>query len=1138
MPSDSRGIPQHFIVFVPGIMGSTLRSASSGEIIWIDFSSLPLAPWNWDDWVHNLLDTLRYPNDDLVPSGIVNDVLFLPPWIKQEQYGRLFEAFESMGYRADPANYPEEERDVYAFPYDWRQDNRISARQLGQAIERWRGFHPDAQVWIVAHSMGGLVSRWYIEKEGGKEHVARLFLLASPWDGAPKALSMLTTGFEVLFRQRLSFLGDIQGMTRDLIRSFPSPYQLLPYQNPFLRGADNEPVDLYSSATWLDTDEQRQMLLDGRAFNTELGRDTSVETLCFFGVKRPTVTDGLIDVIANGHWGGITWRRSEAGDGTVPERSAVHTGASEKLPFAVGHGDIYVDPALLEKLEWELIRRYQAGVLAEVTTDRLHVMFEPTSYMDRDGFDPGDHIHVWATVAERESGQPVLDATITARFAWHSPLPGDDPATYQYALTDELASVELVSSTEALGRYEGVIDAPRVEGYYRLEATVDVPGNPAVNLHELVLIEGMGAAPPDEAEMMPPESAGGDPPTTRTVRRNVEDMLQATPEANVPVEEEIVFGGGLAAGPGPGTLGAEPPAVDHATVADGREAETPPRSVCAELEDEMGQQPLPVEEMVTLAFFVSPDPCGEQAAAVVFDDQAVFEPNVEMVELMVTLSTRHFTVLTPEPQRLFVPRTGKSRNKARFVIKAREKGVLSLMAYLYKDRNFIQGMEIQVQAGEGTGQAIVSTIPVGRPIEGAAALQGRDLSLIIKPENNQFVATMTASGSSDGILGVTVSQLDTLLQEARSALLDVVYMGKNDGDIRVYPKPKDRELRLPKGVDLVYQTGLDIPEDVNKVALRRLAEVGHSMFLDIFFGAAADADSRVMGETLLKLGSEQRLNIQVVSQQFLMPWNILYLAEEFDPQRDEVDPTRFLGLAHIVEHIPYQSNQHAVDNVIPSQPQLQVGIHVNPDIDRNGKFSIVSEQKRYWTDLNGRGGTVVAVRETLEAIASALTDSSNQDQIIYFYCHAKSEQLDSIQGPSSSFLGLGGGRNLTLKELRQRASERKVMSGAPLVVINACESAELSPLFYGGFMPYFTARGARGVIGTEAEIPASFAAKWAERFFEEFLTGTKTLGQVMFELRWEFYKEHRNVLGMLYAMYCDGDTRVSPGLGLTRGPLQ
>jgi hypothetical protein len=72
-------------------------------------------------------------------------------------------------------------------------------------------------------------------------------------------------------------------------------------------------------------------------------------------------------------------------------------------------------------------------------------------------------------------------------------------------------------------------------------------------------------------------------------------------------------------------------------------------------------------------------------------------------------------------------------------------------------------------------------------------------------------------------------------------------------------------------------------------------------------------------------------------------------------------------------------------------------------------------------------------------------------------------------------------------------------------------------------------KGSRGVIGTECSIPALFAAEWAKRFFNRFLSG-ESVGQAFLELRREFLREHHNVLGLLYALYCDGDTTVSPAL--------
>lgn len=53
----------------------------------------------------------------------------------------------------------------------------------------------DKSLHLFAHSMGGLVSRWMIEKEGGDEIVEKLFTFGTPHDGSPwsNAMGMLTS---------------------------------------------------------------------------------------------------------------------------------------------------------------------------------------------------------------------------------------------------------------------------------------------------------------------------------------------------------------------------------------------------------------------------------------------------------------------------------------------------------------------------------------------------------------------------------------------------------------------------------------------------------------------------------------------------------------------------------------------------------------------------------------------------------------------------------------------------------------------------------------------------------------------------------------------------------------------------------
>lgn len=476
MTSTPREIPPHFLVIIPGIMGSKLRDRTTGEIVWLEFDTLPHNPFAWNNWLESLLTRLAYPNPDLEPAGLVDQVVFAPPWAKLEQYNRLTKAIEGMGYEIDPA--APSQSPAYTFAYDWRQDNRISALQLGEAVARWQARHPGMQAWIIAHSNGGLVARWYIEQGGGKTHVGRLFLMGSPWDGAPQALRIIFEGM-TLFRQWPGLL-NINRLTRDVTRTFPCLYQLLPHTNPFLRGTDNEQIDLVDHADWL-SEQQHEYLRDARAFHQTLGTIASVETICYFGRKQPTLAYAVVHTDMDGCWHRVDWGEATVGDGTVPERSGVHPNAITKLPFAAGHGDIYVHPALIEVLQWELRDKYRAGQRAGLATEKVTVVFES----DHDFYEPGEPILLWATVHRNSDNAPVGAATVQVQIRWRETLPGGEDVDYPPVL--KLITLDPIAAIP--GRYEATAIAPVTEGYYQIQALVTPPGEQTVLLEDLIAIE-------------------------------------------------------------------------------------------------------------------------------------------------------------------------------------------------------------------------------------------------------------------------------------------------------------------------------------------------------------------------------------------------------------------------------------------------------------------------------------------------------------------------------------------------------------------------------------------------------------------------------------------------------------------------
>jgi hypothetical protein len=226
---------------------------------------------------------------------------------------------------------------------------------------------------------------------------------------------------------------------------------------------------------------QRDMLADAYQFYQDLGMDLAVDTLCFFGRQKPTVTTGVVDLDDAGAWGDIQWVSTQAGDGTVPERSAIHPNASAKLPFSATHGDIYVVEPVLEFLQWELLGKYKGQTRASLTTDRYQVVFEP----DQDIYSPGEEVLAWAQISSLDGDQPVDDADVKASLIFHAALPGSPSSPPPASSPD----VRLKPVKGTPGRYEARWNAPAEPGYYLMQGRVRIVGERQIVLEELISVE-------------------------------------------------------------------------------------------------------------------------------------------------------------------------------------------------------------------------------------------------------------------------------------------------------------------------------------------------------------------------------------------------------------------------------------------------------------------------------------------------------------------------------------------------------------------------------------------------------------------------------------------------------------------------
>lgn len=576
---------------------------------------------------------------------------------------------------------------------------------------------------------------------------------------------------------------------------------------------------------------------------------------------------------------------------------------------------------------------------------------------------------------------------------------------------------------------------------------------------------------------------------------------------------EIGVGVGIGASLG-GSLGApesQPPMPLPESYTSKEPAPLEKRYLNAGIKGRDRDEPLVVDETYLLDFGVDVEK-GDSFSTRIPGNEVLFQNSEENIELTIQLDGDDFDI-APQTRTLALPRYGASK-KISFAITPKQKRRSTLTATVHKDGNFILEMEMIFPVGAEDAQGATKSVR-GR-LGAEQYLKPRELGLRFKPVVEGYECTIWGAIANQVVLPLTSVEIKALINRVRKTMMDIVtYTDSNNANI--------------------FQTSVDIDSTSNAIALKQLAFAGAELFQGLFYGPKAGADVMNVGDYLKRLAmKEDPVKLQIVAENFPVPWGLLYFGETRGGAK--LDWNNFLGMKHIIEQIPRQATMLVDDYAITSNnPSLSVSLNVNTDIDKQMNFDGVARQVQDWAQRSTslEGAINVIQRQTKDELLKALRELSN-DQLMYFYCHANTSSPDSNNSRDpweSSYIQLVNHERITLSDLNREAPMRETLPGNPLIFLNACESAEISPEFYDGFVPYFMAKGARGVIGTECKMPALFATEWAMLFFPRFLSGMP-IGELVLELRQEFCKQHSNPLGLLYTVYCNGDTFIYPGLGV------
>ncbi len=235
------------VIVIHGLLGGKLRDQESLTELWFgSFTKLLFS-----DFENIKLDidpvTLE-PRPDKLDAYAITDKA-----AGHDFYGAILETLQSAGgYQYTDVGTPHQagDRNFYVFVYDWRQDNVKTAKKLSQYIEQIREDYndPELKADIVAHSMGGLLTRYFlrygeldtlddndfpVNLEGAKK-VRRVVLLGTPNLGSASSLHAFMKGFKIGFGS----------VPPEVLATMPSGYQLFPHAlNEWIVTANGNSLD-------------------------------------------------------------------------------------------------------------------------------------------------------------------------------------------------------------------------------------------------------------------------------------------------------------------------------------------------------------------------------------------------------------------------------------------------------------------------------------------------------------------------------------------------------------------------------------------------------------------------------------------------------------------------------------------------------------------------------------------------------------------------------------------------------------------------------------------------------------------------------------------------------------------------------
>ncbi|MGZ9013844.1 MAG: CHAT domain-containing protein, partial [Burkholderiales bacterium] len=336
---DARARPR--VLILPGILGSMLarvKGSKSIDTIWIDFLDILLGR----------LTQLKLPDSAEIRAVDVHHATYLKLklWLQDQGFDAEFH------------------------PYDWRRGIPELGRELAARVRA----DTASEVFIVAHSMGGLVARAAVHH--GMDKLKRLVMLGTPNFGSFAPVMVFRGLYPFLNKvAALDLKNSAQDLAGSVFSTHPGLTQMLPHRGRF------SAIDLYDIHKWpAGGPRPQKSLLSGTLAAQQKLATAPDKYVMIAGVDKES-TVGLR--VADEEF---VFERSRAGDGTVPLELAVlpdvltyylaeeHGSLPKNVTVHKAVADILRDGATsLLSERWQATR---ADAVVEVSESELRARFE------------------------------------------------------------------------------------------------------------------------------------------------------------------------------------------------------------------------------------------------------------------------------------------------------------------------------------------------------------------------------------------------------------------------------------------------------------------------------------------------------------------------------------------------------------------------------------------------------------------------------------------------------------------------------------------------------------------------------------------------------------------------------------------